>query len=694
MTYPVTTEIRDNIGIIFCDNQPVNALSYTLRLGIEAALKRFEADDTIKAVVLTAKGRTFVAGADITEFGKPPLSPSLIDLINQEDAYTKPIIAALHGTPLGGGLELALGAHYRIADAGCKMGLPEVKLGLIPGAGGTQRLPRAIGPVEAIKMIISGEPIPASKAFELGLIHKIAEGDLLEDAIKFAKTKIRNKTHKRLLDDDTKIKTCDRAEFDKLSIELVSKAKGLMAPTSCLKAVNMVFDTPISEALLKERQIFMDLLKEPQSIAQRYVFFAEREAAKVADMPKDTKPRRVESVAIIGAGTMGGGIAMCFTNVGIPVTLIETSQEGLDRGLAMIRKNYENSVKRGSLTQEALEQRMALFTPRIGVENVGEADMIIEAAFENMALKREIFTTLDRVAKKGAILATNTSTLDINEIAACTRRPADVIGMHFFSPANVMKLLEIVRGSKTSFDVLATALDIGRKIKKISAVVGVCYGFVGNRILHARMAQSEALMLQGASPYAIDRELSSFGFPMGPFQMGDLAGLDVGWRIRQGLGKKAAVFDDLCELGRYGQKTGRGFYIYNPENRRGEQDPEVEAIILKAANDQGVKRREISNIEILERHILPMINEGAKILSEGIAARPSDIDIIWIYGYAWPFWKGGPMHLADQWGVKAVRDKLNDYAKISGDDRLLPCALINEIAESGSSFAEWAKKKA
>jgi 3-hydroxyacyl-CoA dehydrogenase len=681
-------EIRreGDIGVILCNNPPINALSYAFRCEIAAGLQEFAQDPAIKAIVLGALGRTFVAGADITEFGKPPLAPSLIDLIMMEDASSKPIVAALHGSVLGGGLELALGAHYRIALESTKFGLPEVKLGLIPGAGGTQRLPRLCGAVEAAKIIVSGEPINGAKALALGVVDKIVKDNLLEEAVAYARscTKIR-----RIRDEIVNIGTQDA--FEAAAQELITKAKNLTAPNQCINSIRNVFSESFDAGCLKERAIFMALLADEQSLAQRYMFFAEREAAKVPDLDKDTPVQAVNSVAIIGAGTMGQGIAMSFSNVGIPVTLLETTQEALDRGMAAIVKNYQGQAAKGRMSQAACDKAIALYTPRIGLEHVAGVDLIIEAVFENMAIKKEIFLALDKYAKAGAILATNTSTLDIDVIAAVTSRPESVIGLHFFSPANIMKLLEIVRAKATSKTVLKSCLELAKKINKIPAVVGVCYGFVGNRILHARMAQSEKLILQGASPYQIDRVLRQFGFPMGPFQMGDLAGLDVGWRIRQGLGKKAAVFDELCEQGRFGQKTGRGFYIYDAVTRKPQEDPEVELLCVQIAKEKGITRRQIDDVEILERHIFPMINEGAKILAEGIAQRPSDIDIIWINGYAWPFWKGGPMYYADTIGLPLLCDKMRDYARLSGDDTLLPAPLLIEMAQKGQSFRSWKK---
>jgi len=695
MSKSVTTRRDADIAIIECDNPPVNALSHHLRVGIAEALKAAAEDTSVKAAVLACKGRTFISGADITEFGKTPQPPSLIDLINQLDGMQKPVVAAIHGAALGGGLELALGCHYRIAAKDARVGLPEVKLGLLPGAGGTQRLPRAIGAIPALKMIVSGDPIKAAEALKLGAIDGIAEGDLVAAATAKAR-EAAGKGGKlpRLRDREDKLADV-RANpklIEEAAADLTKRARGLAAPAACVKAVSMVLDTPIDEALKKERAIFIELMNGDQSKAQRHLFFAEREAAKIPDMPAGTKERPVAQVAVIGAGTMGGGIAMSFANAGIPVTLIETTQEALDRGLKLMESNWKASAARSGMSADDVARRVGLIKGAIGIPAAAGADLVVEAVFEEMELKKKIFGELDKVAKKGAVLATNTSTLDVDAIASVTGRPGDVLGMHFFSPANVMKLVEIVRGKKTAHDALLTAQHISRKIAKVPVVVGVCDGFVGNRMLAKRSTECERLILEGALPQDVDAAVTAFGFPMGPFAMSDLAGNDVGWRIRKGKGLKAVISDQLCEMGRFGQKTGKGYFIYEQGSRVPRPDPEVEQIILAAAAKLGIKRRPISKEEITERMIYPMINEGARILEEGMAMRPGDIDVIWIYGYGFPVFRGGPMHYADTVGLKPIAERLSVYARMTGDKSLEPAKLLANLAAEGKTFAAWKAK--
>jgi len=702
MSDVVSVRKEGAIAVVTIDNPPVNALGHAVRSGTFEAMAGLRDDDTVSAVVLACAGRTFSAGADITEFGKPPQAPGLGELVDQIEAMPKPVVAALHGTTLGGGLELALGCHYRIAAPGTRVGLPEVKLGILPGAGGTQRLPRIIGPVEAVKFIVSGEFVAADKALSLGIIDSLAEGDLTEAAIAFAgKVVEEGRPVVRIRDREDKVAPFrdDSSAFDAAVAKATARARGLEAPFACVEAVRGSFELPFEEGIKKEREGFLKLVVGDQSKAQRHLFFAEREAAKVTDMPKGTKPRPVAKVGVIGAGTMGGGISMNFANVGIPVTIVETSQEALDRGFATIEKNYRISVNRGRMSEEDLRRRMTFLTGSTDMNDLADADLIIEAVFEEMDVKKTIFRKLDEIAKPGAVLASNTSYLDINEIAACTNRPGSVLGMHFFSPANVMRLLEIVRGAKTDMDVLATAIDIGRKIKKVPVVVGVCFGFVGNRMLKARSLETEQLLLEGATPQQVDQALIAFGFPMGPFQMGDLAGLDIGWRIRKAMGSdsdggKADIADALCEMGRFGQKTGRGFYIYEEGSRGGTPDPEVEALIVETAKKHGIERREISDEEIVERLVYPMISEGARILEEGIAQRPGDVDVVWVFGYGFPIGKGGPMHYADRIGLKHIRDRLAYYAERSGNNKLKPAPLLEKLAEDGSGFAAHAKATA
>ncbi len=693
MSDPVTLRREGAIAVITVDNPPVNALKHAVRAGLQRLFKEADADAGVQAIVLTCAGRTFIAGADITEFGKPPMAPSLIEVITDIDRVSKPTVAAIHGTALGGGLEVALGCNYRVASKDAKLGLPEIKLGLIPGAGGTQRLPRLIGVEKALPIILSGNPVGASQALKDGLVDEIIEGDLTQGAIAFAKKAVAEKLPlRRASEMDEKLAAirANPGQYGEIAAKAAGRNKGLQAPMAAIEAVKWTLDVPFEEAVKRERNKFIELLVTEESKSQRHAFFAEREASKILDMPAQTKPRDIRRAAVIGGGTMGGGIAMCFANAGIPVTLIETTDEFLKNGLAKIRTNYENTAKRGGITEADVEKRMGLIEGAVGLEATKDADLVIEAVFEEMGLKKEIFGKLDQITRPGTVLATNTSTLDVNEIANSTGRPQDVVGMHFFSPANIMKLLEIVRGDKTAFDVLQTAISVSRKIAKVPVVVGVCYGFVGNRMLHKRGVQADRLILEGALPQEVDQATTEFGFPMGPFAMGDLAGIDVGWRIRRARGERNEVADTLAEAGRFGQKTGKGYYIYEKGSRTPIPDPEVEKIILDAAARKGVKRRPIGKQEIIERTIYPMINEGARILEEGIATRPGDIDVIWLYGYGWPLWRGGPMHYADTVGLKHVRDRLAHYAKESGDKSLEPAALLNKLADEGRSFASLA----
>ena len=685
----VKLERQDEIAVVTVNSPPVNALSAAVRRGILELVKAANADAQVKGIVLTCAGRTFIAGADITEFGKPPQSPSLNEVIAEIENSSKPVVAAIHGTALGGGLEVALGAHFRVATKDARLGLPEVKLGLLPGAGGTQRLPRAIGPEKAVAMIVSGNPVGASEALSLGLIEEVVEGPAA-GGIAFARKVIAEKRPLRVLRNDDSMLAAARADrsiFTNAAAAANKKNRGLEAPLACAESVANAIDLPFDEGLVKERELFVKLVSGDQSKAQRYAFFAEREAAKVAGVPEGTKARPVERVAIIGAGTMGGGIAMSFANAGIPVTLIETGEEQLKRGLGVMQKNYENTAARGGISADAPAKRMALINGVVGLENVRDADLIIEAVFETMAIKKEVFTALDAHAKPGAVLASNTSYLNINEIAAVTKRPQDVLGMHFFSPANVMKLCEVVRAEKTAPDALITAVSVAKKIAKVPAVVGVCDGFVGNRMLAARSKQSEKLLFEGALPQQVDAVVTKFGLPMGPFAMGDLAGLDIGWRSRQDRGVKSPIADALCEAGRFGQKTGKGYYKYEAGSRAPIADPEVEKLIDDTCKSLGLTRRIISDDEILERMVYPMINEGARILEEKIASRPSDVDVIWLYGYGWPIYRGGPMFYADQVGLKHIAERLSHYAKQTNDPSLEPTALLKRLADAGETFA-------
>ncbi|TPM30084.1 3-hydroxyacyl-CoA dehydrogenase NAD-binding domain-containing protein [Mesorhizobium sp. B2-3-4] len=676
------TVSRDgDVAIVTIDNPPVNALSFHVREPLMQALVALRDDPSVAAIVLACAGRTFVAGADITEFGKPERQPDLRAIVAVLETIAKPTVAAIHGTALGGGLELALGCHFRVADRGAKLGLPEVKLGLLPGGGGTVRLPRLVGALKALRMIVSGTPISADEAHGAGLVDAVFDGDLTIHAVNFAREIARKGGPFTPIRDRVAGDT-DLVAFDAEAADLARKARGLEAPIACAQAVRNAVTLPFDGALAAERALFVKLVAGDQSRAQRHLFFAEREAAKLPG--KDTPKRRIGRVGVIGAGTMGGGIAMAFVNGGFPVTLLETSHEALQRGLATIEKNYAVSVSRGSLTEDARRQRLSQFKGSTDHADLADCDLIVEAAFEDMAVKKEIFGKLDAVAKAGAILATNTSYLDIDEIAATTSRPQDVLGLHFFSPANVMKLLEIVRAQKTAPDALATVVDLARRIGKVAVVVGVCHGFVGNRMLAARGAESEALLLEGATPSQIDKAFTDFGWPMGPFQMGDLAGLDIGWRNRKARGLTAVIADTLCEQGRFGQKTGRGFYLYKAGARSGVADPEVEALIRDKAAEAGIAPRTIGPDEIIERTLYPLINEGAKILQEGIAARASDIDVVWVNGYGFPVGKGGPMFWAGLEGAGKIVARLEHWHERTGKDVFKPSPLLKRMAETGS----------
>lgn len=670
MTNFVGVTRNGEVAVVLLDNPPVNALSLHLREPLAKALGELSDDAGVAAIVLACAGRTFVSGADITEFGTPKQlqSPSLLDLCALLDTIAKPTVAAVHGTALGGGLELAMSCHYRVADAGAKVGLPEVKLGILPGSGGTVRLPRLAGPEKALKMIVSGAPIGAQEALAAGIVDEVVQGDLVEAAVAFARQKAAsgaNHVPVRNRDEKLAAAKADLSAFDAAAAELKKKARGLDAPVACAQAVRNAIVLPFDEALRKEREAFLTLVAGTQSRAQRHLFFAEREAAKVPGLA-GAKSRDIRKVGVIGAGTMGGGIAMSFVNAGIPVTVLEMTDAALDRGFATIEKNYSVSVSRGSLKEADKASRMQLLSRTTDYADLADCDLIIEAVFEEMSVKHEVFGKLEKIAKEGAILASNTSYLDVNEIAAGTNRPADVLGMHFFSPANVMKLLEIVRAEKTAPDALAAAVAVARKIGKVPVVVGVCHGFVGNRMLGARGAESEALLLEGATPAQVDKVFTDFGWPMGPFQMHDLAGLDISWRNRKSRGETAAIADALCEQGRFGQKTGRGFYIYENGSRTPVSDPEVTTLIEQKRRERGIQAREIGEQEIIERTLYPMINEGAKIVEEGIAARSSDIDVVWTNGYGFPIGKGGPMFWAELEGMSKVVEGLRRWHERTG----------------------------
>ncbi|HEV2300901.1 MAG TPA: 3-hydroxyacyl-CoA dehydrogenase NAD-binding domain-containing protein [Stellaceae bacterium] len=681
---------QGEIAIVVIDNPPVNALKREVRAGLVEALRQAGADERVRAVVLEGAGRGFSAGADIGEFGAPLVAPGLGEVLAAIEAMRKPVIAAIHGLALGGGLELALACHFRVASPEARLGLPEIKLGILPGAGGTQRLPRLLGPQKALAMILSGDPAPAAALAADGVVDAVADGALEPFAIEFARRVVAEGRPLRLVRDREEKLGAAKADprpFDEAAAVLTRRARGEAAPLAAVEAVRNAFILPFDEGLRREGELFRRLVTGEQSRARRHIFFAEREALKLRDMPAGTEPAAIARAAVIGAGTMGGGIAMCFANAGIPVTVIETGADLLQKGIDRIAGNYRVSVSRGALQAAEMERRLALIAGAVGVEAAGAADIVIEAVFEEIELKKRVFAELDRVARPEAFLASNTSTLDVDEIARATGRPQSVLGMHFFSPANVMWLLEVVRGKATSFPALATAIALGRRLGKVPVTVGVCYGFVGNRMLARRSVEAERLLLEGASPQQVDAALYDFGFPMGPCAMMDLAGLDVGWLIRKGRGERAVIEDALCEKGHFGQKTGKGYFRYEPGSRAPLPDAEAEAIIRDAAARLGVSRRDIGAEEIVERLIFPMINEGARILEEGIASRPGDIDVIWVYGYGWPAWRGGPMFHADELGLESVVQRLARYAERSRDESLRPAPLLARLAAAGKGFA-------
>jgi 3-hydroxyacyl-CoA dehydrogenase len=671
---PIRTERHGDVLVIVSNNPPVNALGSAVREGLEAGIKQAAGDATIKAVVIRCDGRTFFAGADITEFGKPMKGPGLGTVIDMIEALDKPVVAAIHGTALGGGCEVTLGCHYRIAVPSAKIGTPEVKLGLLPGAGGTQRIPRIAGVKLALEMTAIGDPISAKKAQEAGLIDRLAgEDSLPADAIAFA-NEIADK--RPLPRASEKTATADPEAVEAFRKANARKFRGFDAPAANIRCVEASTRGTFAEGIAVEREEFMKLMMGTQSAAQRYMFFAERQAAKVDGIPADVQLRAIKKVGVVGAGTMGGGISMNFLTAGIPVTIVETAQEALDRGVGVIRKNYENSAKRGRFTTEKVEAMMGILTPTLSLDDLKDCDLVIEAIYENMDVKKELFGKLDAIAKPGAILASNTSYLNVDEIASATGRPQDVIGMHFFSPANVMKLLEVVRGAKTAPDVLATVMALAKPIGKVAVVSGVCPGFIGNRMLSARNAPANAMLMQGARPEQIDKALTDFGFPMGVFQMGDLAGVDIGWH--RDPTKQDTIREVLCARGRWGQKTGKGWYDYD-ENRNPTPSPEVAEIIEDFRSRSNQAKHDFSDEDIIAATIYPMVNEGAKILDEGMAQRASDIDVVWIYGYGWPVYRGGPMF----WGNTVGLDKV-----VAGLERngVAVSPLLKAKAEAGEKF--------
>jgi len=695
MSNPVSISNRGPVAVLLMDRPPVNSLGYDLRAGIADALERANADVSVQIIVLTGSARAFSAGADITEFGTPNASkePNLRVVIGLLENSPKPVVGAIAGQCLGGGLELAMGCHFRVALADAQLGLPEVKIGLLPGAGGTQRLPRLIGLEAALNMIVSGNPQAAAKFAGSPLVDRIIEGDLVDGAVAFAVDVLEKKLPARRAR-DLKVKHEQGEAFLQFARNTVgAMAKNFPAPLRCLEAVAASLSKPFDEGLRLEREGFLALMATPESRALRHVFGAERAAAKIPGLPQDTQARSINKVGVIGAGMMGGGITMNFLNAGIPVVLLEMKQEALDKGLGIVRRNYENSMKKGKLKPEQLEQRLGLVTPTLSYDAFTDVDLVIEAVFENMDVKRTVFEALDKVCKPGAILASNTSYLNIDRIANFTRRPADVLGLHFFSPANVMRLLEVVRGARTAPDVLATAMAMAKKINKIAVVSGVCDGFIGNRMLARYGAAAQGLLNAGASPQQVDGALQTFGMAMGPFRMGDLAGLDIGWATRKrkaaemGVEMKPNVADKLCEMGRFGQKTGAGYYRYEAGKRDAIPDPLTEQLLTEYRSANRIAARKISDDEVVERCIFALVNEGARILEEGIAARASDLDIVYLNGYGFPLHRGGPMLYADIVGLPNVVRSLRRFAAEPGADASWqPAPLLLRLADEGKSF--------
>lgn len=674
-------ERHGEIAVCVIDSPPVNALGHAVRQALVDAVAEVNGDASIKALIVRCDGRTYFAGADVREFGKPPVPPHLPDVVNALESSEKPVITAIHGSALGGGLEIAMGCHFRIATPDAKLGLPEVTLGIMPGAGGTQRLPRLIGIERALAMAAHGAPIKAKEALELGLIDEIADGDLAEAALAYARKVVADSAPIRRTStlDDQLGNANDDELYDGFLKKNARKFRGLDAPNAIVELMRKTLRMPFAEGVKLEREGFLTLREGPQSKALRHAFFAERAIGKVPGIDKNTPRKKIEKVAIIGAGTMGSGIALAFLQAGFPVTLVENAQEGLDRGLGIVEKTLSKNVASGRMSEDKAKAARESLQPTLDFEALAEADLIIEAVFELMEVKQDIFRKLDKVAKPDAILATNTSYLDVNEIAAVTDRPEQVIGLHFFSPANIMKLLEVVNADKTSPAVLASALDLAKKIRKVPVVAGVCYGFIGNRMLSVRRVETEAMLLAGASPYDLDRVVEGFGMAMGPCRIGDLAGLDLGWTKENSTGN--TVKERLCEMDRRGQKVGAGFYDY--VDGKPQHSDAVLKMIDEFRAEKGVTPRSFTDDEILERMLYPMINEGAKILEEGIALRASDIDIVWLYGYGWPRWTGGPMFYADQVGLPKIVAALEKMGE--GNE---PAALLRRLAEQGSSFQE------
>ncbi|HTO45796.1 MAG TPA: 3-hydroxyacyl-CoA dehydrogenase NAD-binding domain-containing protein [Burkholderiales bacterium] len=697
MTDVISYAIQGHLGVITLNNPPVNALSVSKGVlqKILEAIKDGEHDPSVRAFLVCGSGRAFSGGADISEFGRPyPVGMATLPaLASYMDTVTKPIVAAIHGFALGGGLELALACHFRCAVTGTQLGLPEVKLGILPGAHGTQRLPRVLGAERALDMITSGDPISAEKALELGLIDEIVKGEIAAAGATFANRVVREGREPRKTSAMTVKLEQPAAEFFAAARARIAKEyRGYPAPLVIVDCVEAAATLPFSKGVQRERELFEKLRGSNESKALRHLFFAERQVSKIPDVPEETPTREIKSAALVGAGTMGGGIAMNFANVGIPVKVLEVNQEVLDKGLGIVRKNYAATVSKGRLSQQDMDKRMALFQGVTSYDALKDVDIVIEAVFEDMAVKKQVFEKLDKVCKPGAIMATNTSTLDVNEIAAVTSRPESVLGLHFFSPANVMKLLEVVRASKTSKETLASAMKLAKTIRKVGVVAGVCDGFIGNRMLHSYFREAGFLLEEGALPQQVDKVIEDFGFAMGPFRVSDLAGLDVGWYIRK---RQAAtrpahlryskVADQICEMGRYGQKTGAGWYRYEAGNRTPIPDPQIEALIVKAAREAGIQRRAISDQEILERCMYALINTGANILEEGIALRASDMDVVYIYGYGFPRYRGGPMLYADTVGLDKVFASVKRFHETHGE-YWTPAPLLERLAREGKKF--------
>jgi 3-hydroxyacyl-CoA dehydrogenase len=687
--------MQGTVAVVTLDGPPVNALSHEVRSNVMAGLDRAAADSKVKAIVLIGAGKIFSAGADIREFNTPSAfaEPNLYSLLRAIEESPKPVVAAIHGAATGGGLELALTCHYRVAVPGAQIALPEVKLGLVPGAGGTQRLPRVVGLEAAVNLIVSGASVPSEQFKGTALFDALLEGDLLEGAVAFAEKLSPDKPHRLVRDLPIHHPNAEGfLDFARNAVAAVSK--GYPAPLKCIDAIAAAVSKPFAEGLRLERELFTQLMQTTESKALRYAFLAERAASKIPDVPEDTPTRPIRNAAVIGAGTMGGGIAMSFANVGIPVTVLEVKKEALDKGIATVRKNYEGSAKKGKLTAAQVSERTGLIRPTLSYSDLAQADIIIEAVFEDMAVKLDVFAKLDEIAKPGAILATNTSTLDLNKIARATRRPQDVIGTHFFSPANVMRLLEVVRGSATQKDVLATVMGLAKKINKTAVVSGVCDGFIGNRMLEFYWRETMFMLEEGALPQQIDSALEKWGMAMGPFRVSDLAGNDVGWYIRKRRYiekpqmKFSRIADRLCEQGRFGQKTGAGWYRYQAGKRDAIPDPAVEEMIAAYRKDLGVTPRRISDEEIVERSVFALVNEGARILEEGIALRASDIDVVYLTGYGFPRFRGGPMFYADTVGLYSVVRRMKRFAENPhGDpDFWKPAPLLAKLAAEGKSF--------